>query len=70
MTEGNVVEMGRPAPNPLYMRDEALRAIDLLLGVERLCDSGDGYTESIRALTIAACTRLEVLKADIERMMK
>lgn len=70
MSDSNVIDVNRPAPNPLYMRDDAMRAIDLLLGVERLCDSGDGYTESIRALTVAACNRLECLKDEIQRMMK
>jgi hypothetical protein len=66
----NVIEPHRPAPNPRYMRDDTLIAIDLLLGIERLCDSGDGFTESIKALTIAAVTKLDYLKTDIEGMMK
>lgn len=68
--ETNVIEAHKPAPNPLYMRDDALKVIDLLLGIERLCDSGDGFTESIRALTITAVAKLDYLKTDIEGMMK
>lgn len=60
----------RPAPNPRYMRDDVINTIDLLLGVETLTGCGDGYTESIRALTVTAVTRLEHLQAEIERMMK
>lgn len=70
MSERSVIEMTRPAPNPLYMRDDALRVMDLLLGIERLCDSGDGFTESIRALTVSAVAKLDYLKTDIEGMMK
>lgn len=60
----------RPTPNPRYMRDDVINTIDLLLGVETLTGCGDGYTESIRALTVTAVTRLELLQKEIERMMK
>lgn len=64
------IEAPRPAPNLRHMRDDALIIIDLLLGVERLCDCGDGYTESIRALTVRAGNMLADLKTDIQGMIK
>lgn len=68
--DATVIEAQKPAPNPRYMRDDVIQTIDLLLGVETLCGCGDGYTESIRALAVTACTRLEYLQSEIERMLK
>ena len=70
MSEGNVIEMTRPAPNPLYMQQDASRVINLLVGVEALCDSGPAHIDAIRALTLEAVKILGDLKTDIERMMK
>jgi len=70
MSDSNLIEAHRPAPNPRVMRDNTLRVIDLLMGAEALCNGGEGYNEAIKALTVRANDMLVELKTDIEGMMQ